>query len=67
MSVPTSTSYPSARSGKPININDQVTVIGFVTAVSGTGPTATLTVQLQGSGNSVSVQAQDAAASTQTL
>ena len=67
MSTPTSTSYPSARSGKPININDQVTVIGFVTAVSGTGPSATLTVQLQGSGNSVSVQAQDAAASTQTL
>jgi len=67
MSTPTSTSYPSTRSGKPMNIADQVTIIAFITAVSGTGPSAVLTVQLQGSGNSVSVQAQDCAASTQTL
>jgi len=68
MSTPTSTSYPSARSGKPINIGDAVSIIGTVTAVSGTGPTATITVTLAGSGVSVStVQAQDVAASGQTL
>ena len=67
MSTPTSTSYPSTRAGKPINISDGVTIEGFVTAVSGTGPSATLTITLAGSGNSVSVQAQDVGASTQTL
>ncbi len=67
MSTPTSTSYPSARSGKPINLLDPVTVVGSVTAVSGTGPTASLTVLLAGSGTTVTVQAQDVAASTQTL
>jgi hypothetical protein len=67
MSTPTSTSYPSTRAGKPININDQITVVGFVTSVAGTGPSATVTVQLAGSGNSVNVQAQDVAATTQTL
>ena len=67
MSTPTSTSYPSARSGKPINLLDQVSVVGSVTAVSGTGPTASLTVLLSGSATSVTVQAQDVAASGQTL
>lgn len=67
MSTPTSTSYPSTRSGKPINISDAITVVGFVTAVSGTGPSATVTVQLAGSGASVTVQAQDVGATTQTL
>lgn len=68
MSTPTAQSYPSARNGKPININDQVTILGQVTAVSGTGPTATLTVSLTGSGVQLTtVQAQDVAASTQTL
>lgn len=68
MSTPTATSYPSSRAGKPINIGDAVTIVGSVTAVSGTGPTATLTVTLAGSGVSVStVQAQDVAASGQTL
>lgn len=68
MSTPTSTSYPSSRAGKPINIGDAVTIVGSVTAVSGTGPTATITVTLAGSGVSVStVQAQDVAASGQTL
>lgn len=67
MSIPTATQYPSARSGKPINLQDAVTVIGTVTAVSGVGPSAVLTVQLAGSGASVNVQAQDCSASTQTL
>ena len=67
MSIPTATQYPSARSGKPINIGDQATVVGFVSSVSGTGPTATVTLQLAGSGLSVNVQAQDVAATAQTL
>lgn len=67
MSIPTATSYPSARSSKPINIADQCTIVAFVTSVSGTGPTASVVVSLQGSGTSVTVQAQDIAASTQTL
>ena len=67
MSTPTSTSYPSTRSGKPINIGDALTVEGTVTAVSGTGPSATVTITLAGSGNSVNVQAQDVGASTQKL
>jgi hypothetical protein len=68
MSTPTATSYPSSRAGKPINLNDQVTIIGQVTAVSGTGPTATLTVVLTGSGVQLTtIQAQDVAASGQTL
>jgi hypothetical protein len=58
---------PTSRAGKPLNVNDAVTVIGFITAITGTGNTATITVQLAGSGNSISAQAQDCSASTQTL
>lgn len=59
---------PNSRAGKPLNVNDQVTVVGFITAIAaGTSNTTVITVQLAGSGNSVSVQAQDCAASTQTL
>lgn len=68
MSTPTATSYPSSRAGKPINIGDQVTIVGQVNSVSGTGPTATLNVTLSGSSVVLTtVQAQDVAASTQTL
>ncbi len=67
MSIPTATSGPCTRAGKPINIGDQITVIGFVTAVTGTSDTATIAVQLATSGNSVNVQAKDCAASSQTL
>lgn len=49
----------TTRSGKPVKVADQVTLVGTVTAVTGTGPTATITVQLSGSGNSVSAQGQD--------
>jgi hypothetical protein len=62
------TPFATDRAGKPLNNGDAVTIIGTITAVSGTGPTATLTVTLAGSGVSVStVQGQDIAASTQTL
>jgi hypothetical protein len=67
MSTPTSTSYPVSRDGKPINLQDNATIVGVVTAVSGTGPTASLTILLAGSQTSVTVQAQDVAASQQTL
>jgi hypothetical protein len=56
------------RAGKPINVGDGATVVGVVTAISGTGPTASVTVQWAGSGNSsANVQAQDIGATTQTL
>lgn len=67
MSVPTATSYPSSRVGKPINVGDAVTVVGTVASVSGTGPTATVNVTGLGSGITVAVQANDVAASGQTL
>lgn len=59
---------PNTRAGKPINVGDQITVIGTVTAVaSNVGPTTVITVSLASSGISISPQAQDCAASTQTL
>ena len=67
MSVPTATSYPSSRAGKPINVGDAVTVVGTVASVSGTGPTATVTITGLGSGINASCQANDVAASAQTL
>lgn len=48
----------TSRAAKPVNNGDAVTVVGTVTNVSGTGPTATLTVLLT-SGGSVSVKASD--------
>jgi hypothetical protein len=51
-----------------VNVNDGVTVVGFITAVpTNIGPTTPITIQLAGSGLSVVVQAQDIGASTQTL
>lgn len=50
---------PIARSGKPINQYDYVTVIGTVTGVTGSGPTAVVAVTLAGSLASVNVEAQD--------
>ena len=50
-------SGPNTRAGKPINVGDQITVIGFVTAVAANvGPTTVITVTLAGSGNSISPQ-----------
>ena len=61
-------SGPNTRAGKPINVGDQITIIGFVTAVAANvGPTTVITVTLAGSGNIISPQAQDCSASTQTL
>jgi len=57
----------SSRAGKPINVGDACTVVGTITAITGTSATATVAVTLLGSGNSVNVQAQDVAASGQTL
>lgn len=59
---------PNSRAGKPLNVGDQVTVVGFITAIAaGTSNTTNITVQLAGSSNSVTVQAQDCGASSQTL
>lgn len=60
---------PNSRAGKPLNVGDAVTVIGFITGLgTGTAPTTAVTVQWAGSNNlSTTVQAQDCAASTQTL
>ena len=59
---------PNTRAGKPINVGDAITVVGTVTAVAaGTSNSTNITIQLAGSGNSITAQAQDCAASTQTL
>jgi len=39
----------TTRNGKPIEVNDQVSVVGVVTAVSGSGSQASLTVRCTGS------------------
>lgn len=49
----------TSRAGKPVNNSDQVTIVGNVTNISGTGLTATITVKCAFSGNSISVQAGD--------
>jgi len=67
MSIPTATSGPCTRAGKPINIGDQATIVGTVTAVTGTSDSATVAVTLSFSGNSVNVQAKDVSATGQTL
>jgi len=67
MSTPTAQEYPISRAGKPINLGDQVTVLGTVSAVTGTGSDATLTITLVGSGGSISAEARDVGASSQTL
>ena len=61
-------SGPNTRDGKPINVNDQCTIVGFVTAVGPqAGVNSLITVQLAGSQGIVVVQSQDVAATTQTL
>jgi hypothetical protein len=55
------------RAGKPVNVGDGATIVGSVTAITGSGPTATIAITLAGSGVSVNVQAQDIGATTQTL
>ena len=57
--------YASTRSGKPINVADQVSVVATVTSISGTGPAAVLTLRTD-SGDSVNVAASNVYAA-QTL
>ena len=46
-------------SGKSVGAGDQITILGTVTAISGTGPTATVTVQPVSGGSTISVKASD--------
>lgn len=54
------------RAGKPISVGDAATVVGTVAAISGSGPSATITFTLYGSNTNVTVKAQDVAATAQT-
>jgi len=60
---------PSSRAGKPLNVGDLVTVIGSITTLNTSTPSVsqTLTVTLVNSGLVITCQAQDVAASTETL
>lgn len=56
------------QAGKPITIGDVISWSGVVTAISGTGPTATITATGEISQASVAnLQAQDIAASSQNF
>ena len=39
------------RNGKPVQVGDQVSIVGVVTAITGSGGAANLTVQCQGALN----------------
>lgn len=43
--------YAMSRNGKPLNVGDQVSIVGVITAISGTGPGAAVTVQCSGATN----------------
>lgn len=45
--------YPQAtsRTGKPLNVGDTVSISGTITAITGTGATAAVTVQCSGTTN----------------
>ncbi len=43
--------YAISRAGKPIVVGDQVSIVGVVTAISGTGANAAVTVQCSGATN----------------
>jgi hypothetical protein len=61
-------SGPNSRDGKPVNTGDAATIVGTLgTVPTNSGPTTLIPVTLSGSGLVVNVQAQDIAASTQTL
>lgn len=49
----------TSRAGKPVNVGDAASVAGVVAAVSGTGPTATITFTLATTNTNVTVKAQD--------
>lgn len=46
--------------GKQVSVNDRVSVLGYVTAVSGTGGSATVTFQPLHSNSTISVKGNDA-------
>jgi hypothetical protein len=50
--------FATSRAGKPVQVDEGVTIVGRITGISGTGPTATITVLLT-SGGSVSVTGLD--------
>jgi hypothetical protein len=59
---------PNSRDGRPVNTGDAATIVGTLgTVPANVGPTTVIPVTLAGSGLVVNVQAQDIAASTQTL
>ena len=61
-------SGPNTRDGKPISQFDAATLVGTVGVVpANSGPTTVIPITLAGSGLVVNVQAQDIAATTQTL
>jgi hypothetical protein len=43
--------YATSRNGKPINVGDQVSIVGIVTAITGLGANANVTVQCSGQTN----------------
>jgi hypothetical protein len=45
------TSYGISRTGKPLNVGDSVSISGVITAISGTGAGANITVQCAGATN----------------
>jgi hypothetical protein len=57
--------YAFARTGKPLNNSDYITIIGNATAVAGSGPSASVTVVLAGSLSSILIYAEDIAANAQ--
>ena len=59
---------PNSRAGRPVNTGDAATIAGTLgTVPANIGPTTLIPVTLYGSGLVVNVQAQDIAASAQTL
>jgi hypothetical protein len=59
---------PNSRAGKPVNTGDSATIVGTLgTVPANVGPTTVIPVTLAGSGLVVNVQAQDIAATAETL
>jgi acyl dehydratase len=55
------------RAGKPVTTGDQVTVVGTVASVSGSGPTGSVVVTLATTGTNVTVEGQDVYNTTNSL
>jgi len=48
MSLPNQVPYGVSRTGKPVNVGDTVSISGVITAITGTGAGANLTVLCSG-------------------